>query len=241
MSNELKSEVVEHRPAEEKNLAHTLDLLDEGLFDLMQSGLTTFDFAKVRQQLLAMQSDIDVYSKQQQAFYWYNLAISNRHLILPSDKVIPHIERALSFSPDISHQQYFKILIKAIDLLTDYQQYEQLIIQIEQLRVLTKNELNPLNQRLPQRYENLKARAYYQTGRIQEAELYLSQLIDSAEEHNSQQNVNWFILLAHIHHMNNNKEQEIVILRKQFALFPSIKLEKELVYCQNNHTLDNRE
>lgn len=218
-----------------------MDLLDGGLFDLVQSGLTTIDFTKVRQQLLAIQSDIDVYSKQQQAFYWYNLALSNRHLNVPSDKVIPHIERALSFSPDIDSQQYFKILIKAIDLLTDYQQYEQLIVQLETLRELTKNELDSLTLRLPQRYENLKARAYYQTGQLPEAEHYLSQLIDEAEQNNRQQNVNWYILLGHIHHINKNKEQEIVILRKQFELFPSIKLEKELVYLQKNQILDNGE
>jgi hypothetical protein len=158
-SNELKSAVQGHIAANEHHKLTTLDLLDGGLFDLVQSGLTTIDFTKVRQQLLAIQSDIDVYSKQQQAFYWYNLALSNRHLNVPSDKVIPHIERALSFSPDIDSQQYFKILIKAIDLLTDYQQYEQLIVQLETLRELTKNELDSLTLRLPQRYENLKARA----------------------------------------------------------------------------------
>jgi tetratricopeptide (TPR) repeat protein len=239
ISNELKSEVQGLRLAKEYNKLTTLDLLDEGLFDLVQSGLTTIDFTKVRQQLLAIQSDIYIYSKQQQAFYWYNLAISNRHLNLPSDKVILHIERALSFSPDIDSQQYFKILIKAIDLLTDYQQYEQLIVQLEQLRELTKSELNPLTQRLLQRYENLKARAYYQTGQLPEAELYLNQLIDEAEKSNSRQNVNWYVLLGHIHQMNKNKEQEIAILRKQFEFFPSVKLEKELVYLQRNQTFDN--
>lgn len=240
-SNELKSEVQGYIAANEHHKLTTLDLFDEGLFDLVESGLTTFDFVKVRQQLLAIQSDIDIYSKQQQAFYWYNLAISNRHLNLPSDKVIPHIERALSFSPNIDSQQYFKILIKAIDLLTDYQHYEKLIVRLEQLRELTKAELDPLTLRLPQRYENLKARAYYQTGQLPEAERYLNQLIVEAEENNRQQNVNWYILLSHIHHINKNKEQEIALLRKQFELFPSVKLEKELVYLQKNQILDNGE
>jgi hypothetical protein len=39
--------------------------------------------------------------------------------------------------------------------------------------------------------------------------------------------------------MNKNKEQEIAILRKQFEFFPSVKLEKELVYLQRNQTFDN--
>jgi hypothetical protein len=73
ISNELKSEVQGLRLAKEYNKLTTLDLLDEGLFDLVQSGLTTIDFTKVRQQLLAIQSDIYIYSKQQQAFYWYKL------------------------------------------------------------------------------------------------------------------------------------------------------------------------
>jgi tetratricopeptide (TPR) repeat protein len=223
-SNELKSEVQDHNLAEEHNKVTTLDLLDEGLFDLVQSGLTIIDFTPVRLQLLAIQPDIDAYSKQQQAFYWYNLAISARHLTLPSDEVIPHIKRALSFTADLDSQQYFKILVKTIDLLSDYQLYEELIVYIEQLRELTTNQLDPLTQRLPQRYENLNARAYYQTGQLDEAELYLNQLIDEAEKSNSQQNVSWYILLGHINYMKKNKEQEIAILRKQFMLFPSAKV-----------------
>ncbi|MEP7703714.1 hypothetical protein [Paraglaciecola sp. 25GB23A] len=140
----------------------------------------------------------------------------------------------LSFSPDINYYQHFKILVKTIDLLNVYRYFLDLIVYIEQLRELTKNELDSLTLRLPQRYENLKARAYYQTGQLPEAERYLGQLIDEAEQNNKQQNVNWYILLGHIHHINKNKEQEIVILLKQFELFPSIKLEKELVYLQKN-------
>ncbi|WP_340678599.1 hypothetical protein, partial [Paraglaciecola sp.] len=78
----------------------------------------------------------------------------------------------MSFTFYVNTQQHFKILIKAIDLATDYQQYYRLISYIEQLRELTTNELNPLSLRLPEQYENLNARAYYETGQLAEAELY---------------------------------------------------------------------
>ncbi|MDP5029417.1 hypothetical protein, partial [Paraglaciecola sp.] len=114
-----------------------------------------------------------------------------------------------------------------------YQQYELLKTYIEQLRQLTLIELDPVTQRLPEEYENLKARAYFQTGQLEEAELLLEQLISQAESHNSPQNINWYSLLSQIHHVNKDDVKRFAILQKQMIFFPSKKLEEEIVALQS--------
>jgi tetratricopeptide (TPR) repeat protein len=216
-----------------------LVLLDEVLFDLVSSGLSALDFNKVQTDLLSMQQDIQTYQREQQAFYWYNLAVCSRQLHLSSEQVIPHIEKALSFTPDVNAQQHFKILTKAIDLATDYQQYYLLISYIEQLRELTKNELNPLSLRLPEKYENLNARAYYETGQLVEAELYFTLLIGEAEKNHSPHNVNWYTLLGAIHQIHKDTDKEVSVLRKQLELFPSLNREQHLVWLLNDQKTIN--
>lgn len=213
-----------------------LALLDESLFDLVSSGISRVDFANVHTELLALQPRLLSYSTQQQAFYWQNLAICSRQLILPSDQVLPHIQQALSFAPKLKQQQHFKILDKAIELAMTYQHYELLLNYIEQLRQLSKDQLDPVTLRLPEEYENLRARALYQTGQLVEAELSLTLLIDEAEQKSSPQNVNWYSLLSSIHQTNKESDKQISVLRKQLELFPSLNREQYLAYLLKNET-----
>ncbi|WP_340678600.1 hypothetical protein [Paraglaciecola sp.] len=233
LSVNVKSETQENRSFIEIEQIDELVLLDEVLFDLVSSGLSTIDYKKTHANLLSIQPSVLTYRSEQQAFYWFNLAVCSRQLHLSSDQVMPHIEKALSFTPDVNAQQHFKIIIKAIDLATDYQQYYLLISYIEQLRELTKNELDPLTLRLPEKYETLNARAHYETGQLAEAELYFTLLIDEAEKNHSPHNVNWYTLLGAIHQIHKDTDKEVSVLRKQLALFPSDNRKKYLASLQN--------
>ncbi|MGO4894395.1 hypothetical protein [Flavobacterium sp. W21_SRS_FM6] len=230
LSADLKSEVQESQTF--KKISPTDALTDERLFDLISIGISKVDKQQLRADLLSIQPQVNELDNQAQAFYWYNVAISARLAGLSSYEVITPIQTALSFNKMLSPHQQFKMLVKAIHLCRDYQQYELLITYIEQLRQLTLNELDPATQRLPEEYENLKARAYFQTGQLEEAELLLEQLISQAESHNSPQNINWYSLLSQIHRVNKEDVKRFAILQKQMIFFPSKKLEEEIVALQ---------
>lgn len=232
-SGETESQVAETSSIDESQHSVPLRLVDERLFELVSSGLANVNIKQVRAELIAIQANVEQLNKAQQAFYWFNLAVSSRLMTLASNEVIPHIQKALRFISDISQQQHFKILLKAIHLASDYQQYALLINYIEQLRTLTNNELDPASKRLPEEYENLKAWAYYQLGNFDEAEVYFNQLITEAQLKGTEHSKNWYVVLSAIYQNNKNVDKEIAILSKQYELFPNRNTKLHLDFLLN--------
>ena len=209
-------------------------LFDETLFDFTLSGVSRVDYAELRENLLAVQASVESLTHQQQAFYWYNLALASKSLALPSTQTIPPMNKALSLAEGLEPQQHFKILTTAIDVYFAYQQHDLVLQSVEQLRTLTQHELDPQTKRLPVKYENLRAFALYQSGMLKEAETSYSQLILEAEEQGSERDVNWYTLLSAIYHINKNVTEELAILRKQLAVFPSNSVQARITFLQTH-------
>ena len=233
-SHELKSQEELTPQADELQQQEVLLLVDERLFDSTFSGVSSIDVAEVRANLIRLQPDISTYQKPQQAFYWFNLSLASKALALPSTQTIPAMNNALNFAEGLEPQHHFKILITAIDVYFAYQQHEQVLQSVEQLRTLTQHELNPQTKRLPVKYENLRAFALYQSGMLKEAETSYSQLIHEAELHNAEADINWYRLLAAIHQQKGDVKQQLAVMNREYQLQPSKNLQEHIKYLQNH-------
>lgn len=196
------------------------ELLQSGRFNSALSGLTNVDFLATRHTLLSMQSEIHLYPKNQQAHYWYYLAISGWKLGLSSEHVIPSIEQSLSFRDSIEDYELFQILMNAKNMTRDYGHFHHVIKFIDNIKRLVGKRPNTNDTVLVSPVDADYAIAHYKIGENHKAIVYLQNLISLTVISGDKPVRYWFQILTSAQELTGDTAGAIETLKKQIALYP---------------------
>lgn len=203
-----------------KSVPYDSSLLQSGRFNSAIAGLTEIDFLEVRGTLLAMQSEITHYPKDQQAQYWYYLAVSAWQLGLTSDQVIPNIEKTLSFSDSLENYELFQILMNAKDMARDYRHFQHAISVIERIKQLAGERPDSKDLLIPSPVDADYAIAHHEIGEHKKAICLLNNLILLTEMAGDKPVRYWFQVLSSSQELSGDIAGAIETLKKQINIYP---------------------
>jgi len=224
------SQVIEvHTPIYDSTLLHS------GRFNAAIAGITELDFSSVRSTLLAMQPDITYYPEAQQAQYWYYLAVSAWQLGFSSDKVIPNIEKTLTFSDSLEDYELFQILMNAKDMARDYVHFHHAINYIERIKQLVGERPDTNGLLLPSPVDADYAIAHHQIGENNKAISYLNSLISLTEMAGDKPVRYWFQVLSSAQVITGDIAGAIKTTKKQINIYPHRNSDMHLEYLELLH------
>lgn len=207
-------------------------LLQSGRLNAALSGLSEIDYSAVKNELLLMQSDINHHPKQQQAQFWYYLAVCGWKLSLPSEHVLPHIDKALSFRDSVADYTLFKMLMQSKDIARDYQNFAKVIDYINEIKQLVGENPDPQRADVVSPVDALYGIAHHQIGEHAKAVGYLNRLILLTEKTGDKPVRYWFQVLASAQKSNGDLLDAINTVRKQLTYFPHSNTQTYLEFLE---------
>lgn len=218
-------------------------LLRSGRLNTALSGLSEIDYLAVKNELLLIQSDINQYPKQQQAQFWYYLAICGWKLSLPSEHVLPHLDKALSFSDSVADYTLFKILMQSKDIARDYRDFKKLIDYINKIKQLVGENPDPQGADIVSSVDAIYGIAHNEIGEYEKAIGYLNNLILLTEKAGKKPVRYWFQVLASAQKSNDDLLGAINTVRKQLTYFPHSNTQMYLEFLEETfaqNTIEGR-
>jgi tetratricopeptide (TPR) repeat protein len=203
-----------------KNSTYDSTLLQPGRFNAALSGLTEIDFSEARNTLLAMGSEIENYPDEQQAQYWYYLAVSAWQLGLSSDQVIPNIEKTLSFSESLEDFVLFQILMNSKNMARDYRHFHLTINYIDRIKQIVGERPEQNGLLIPSPVDADYAIAHHEIGDNNKAIGFLKRLILHTEMVGDKPARYWLQVLSSAQVESEDIEGAIKTLRKQIEIYP---------------------